>query len=98
MCRVRGFAVVMTSLLICACASLPIQEMSDARQAINAARDAGAEQFAVTAFCEAERLLDVAESALERKDYESSRQAAVEAKKQAVIARGEALAKQGLTE
>ena len=97
MCRRRWLVVVMFSLILSACTSLPIQEMSDARQAISAAQIAGAEFFAINAFREAQRWLDVAENALEQKDYQASRQAAVEAKKQAVMARVEALEKQGLT-
>ncbi|MEM9208926.1 MAG: lipoprotein LipL71, partial [Pseudomonadota bacterium] len=38
----------------------PVQEMSDARQAIAVARDAGAEQIAAAELSEAEALLDSA--------------------------------------
>lgn len=94
----NGFAIVVVVVLLSSCSSLPIQEMSDARQAISAAREARAEIYAPFALSEAERLLDSAEASLILKDYALSQQAAISAKEQAVRARSEALEKQDLAE
>ncbi|MGH8237621.1 MAG: hypothetical protein ACREXP_11450, partial [Steroidobacteraceae bacterium] len=45
-------------LALAACAGAPVQEMSNARQAIRAARDAGAEKAAPQKLNEAEALLN----------------------------------------
>ncbi len=73
------------------CSRLPTQEMSDARQAIAAAREVGAPSFATAEIQNAQRLLDEAQSALEQGDYDRSRERAVAAKKAAVQARKQAL-------
>lgn len=93
-----GFAAVGLLAVLTACANLPIQEMSDARQAIRAARDAGAEIYATDTLETAERLLDTAEDHLASRDYDSSREAAVAAKNEAVRARLLALEQQEGTE
>lgn len=67
-----GFRILATLLLVvlvaatsgCATAP-PVQEMSDARQAIAAAREAGAEELAPDDLAQAEALLDGAEEYLE---------------------------------
>ena len=69
------------------CASAPVQEMSDARQAIEAARAAGADRFAEDLMAEANGLLRQAEVELERGDYRSARRAALTAREQAMTAR-----------
>lgn len=74
------------------CASAPTQEMSDARQAIQAAREAGAQQYAPKALGSAEELLGAAEGAIESRDFDMAREKAVAAKKRAVAARNMALA------
>ncbi len=73
------FAAVVLSAVLTACTSLPIQEMSDARQAISAARDAGAEIYANAALETAERLLDSAEAFLASGKYDRSREDAIAA-------------------
>lgn len=74
--------VLLTSLLVMlgACVSPPVQEMSDARQAIAAARDAGAGQLAADQLGEAEGLLENAERNLEAGVYDLARREAVKAK------------------
>lgn len=74
------------------CATAPTQEMSDARQAIQAARDAGAEKHAPYNLGSAEKLLGEAEEALEQRDYGAAKEEAVKSKKAAVSARNIALA------
>ncbi len=58
------FVVLAVSLTGCATAP-PVQEMSDARQAIAAAREAGAAELAPAELSQAEALLDGAEEYLE---------------------------------
>jgi len=74
------------------CASAPTQEMSDARQAIQAAREAGAEDHAPQALGSAESLLSRAEQAIGGGSYDQAREDAVASKKDAVKARNIALA------
>jgi len=69
MFRVRNplvLAVVLAAALLGACATAPpVQEMSDARQAIAAAREAGAAELAPNELIKAEGLLEGAEDYLE---------------------------------
>ncbi len=74
------------------CATAPTQEMSDARQAIQAARGAGAEKHAPEVLGNAESLLAKAEQFIADSQYEPARADAVAAKKEAVKARNIALA------
>jgi hypothetical protein len=84
----RGWpALIAAILLLSACVTIPIQEMSDARQAIAGAEDAGAERYAAHSLNSAERLMVMAETDLAAKDYTHAREAAIEAKKFALRAR-----------
>ena len=65
----------------------PVQEMSDARQAIAVAREAGAETHATEELLQAERFLDSAEQNLSDQHYAEARRDALEAKSRAVAAR-----------
>jgi hypothetical protein len=73
-------------LLLAACATAPVQEMSDARQAIQAAEEAGAATRAPDALNEAKRLLTSAERKLQREAYASARQDARESRRRAAEA------------
>lgn len=84
--RVRGFLAVAALLLSAACASIPVQEMSDARQAIQAAEEAGAATLAPEPLREAKRLLTSAERKLQREAYTAARLDAREARRQATEA------------
>jgi hypothetical protein len=64
----------------------PVQEMSDARQAIMAARDAGAEEKAPQDLSQAIEHLQSAEAALSDKAYARARRDALEAKERAIVA------------
>ena len=64
----------------------PVQEMSDARQAIAVAREAGASDSAPTDLRAAEDYLDSALRNLSRKEYKLARSDAVEAKNKALAA------------
>lgn len=76
--------------LLCAgaagCAGAPVQEMSNARQAIKAARDAGAERAAPEQFSEARSLLEQAETSLQKGAYDDARRSAIAAKTKATEA------------
>jgi hypothetical protein len=61
----------------------PVQEMSNARQAIRAARDAGAANMSSDALLEAERLLSQAEAQLQSGEYEAARRDAIAARSKA---------------
>lgn len=62
------------------CAGAPVQEMSNARQAIKAARDAGADRVAPRVMSEAQSLLERAESNLQQRHYRDARRAALQAR------------------
>ena len=81
-------------LFVTACAvTPPVQEMSNARQTIQAARDAGAETYADKLLKEAERLLEQASEEIDNKDYFSAKISAHSAQEQAMQARQVALQK-----
>ncbi len=81
-------AAVAAALVAAGCASTPpVQEMSDARQAIMAAEDAGASRFAAAPLSAAHSLLASAEEKLQEKDYRGARSDAVSAHSRAVEAR-----------
>ena len=87
--RIRGIFVV-AALALAACAGAPVQEMSNARQAIRAARDAGADKTAPQKLNEAEALLNRAEDSLERRAYREARRNAIAARDKAAEALGAA--------
>jgi hypothetical protein len=69
------------TLLLAACETAPpVQEMSDARQAITVAREAGAADLAAAELAEAEKYLQNAEEKLDDEEYREARYAALEAK------------------
>ena len=87
--RIPAFLVV-AALALAACAGAPVQEMSNARQAIRAARDAGAERTAPQKLNEAAALLNRAEDSLERRAYRDARRNAIAARDKAAEALGAA--------
>ena len=78
--------MVAALLLAAACESMPVQEMSDARQAIMAAKEAGAEEHAAEALLAAEESLHSAEKYLNSGNYAIARREAVDAKSKAIDA------------
>jgi len=66
--------------------SPPVQEMSDARQAIMAAEAANAEEYAATTLADARRFLDMAEQLIEDEVYGPARMNAVRARNRATRA------------
>lgn len=90
------FRVLMSvCCLVAACTSAPVQEMSDARQAIQAAMEAGASRYSTTQMAEAKSLLQQAETALDQGAYKEARSKAISAKKKAIEARKDSLQNNG---
>jgi PBP1b-binding outer membrane lipoprotein LpoB len=73
--------------LLSGCSSAPVQEMSDARQAITAARQVEAVQYAPDLMQRAIQQLAVAEQALEAGAWKSARTSAMAAREDAIAAR-----------
>jgi len=80
-------AAVLTALLVVAgCQTAPVQEMSDARQAITVAREAGAEEHAADDLKAAVNYLQSAEKFLYKHEYNLARRDALQAKSSALDA------------
>jgi outer membrane murein-binding lipoprotein Lpp len=82
----RIIAVFLGILGLVGCASAPVQEMSDARQAIAAARVAGATEKTSPDFYAAQAAITRAEKHLEAQEYTSARYEAMQAKRHAAAA------------
>jgi hypothetical protein len=83
----RCVTVLMLGMGLTACAGAPVQEMSNARQAIKAARDAaGSAVAAPPSLIEAEQLLIRAETSLQRRAYKQARRDAIAARGKAAEA------------
>lgn len=80
------FAVAILALAACATAP-PVQEMSDARQAIRAAEAVGAAQRSPDALLAAQRSLREAQMQLEAGAYDTARRHALDAWEAAIQAR-----------
>ena len=72
--------------ILSACAGIPVQEMSDARQAIQAAKEAGVEPDSQSNLHKAEQYLEEAKLALEQGEYKKARLNAEAAKMEAIQA------------
>jgi hypothetical protein len=80
-----------TLVALAACETTPpVQEMSDARQAITVAREAGAAEYAAIHLKVAEDYLESAKAALDKGDYHVARRNAKHAKAKALDALHEA--------
>jgi len=67
-------------VVLSACAGAPVQDMSNARQAVAAAQQAGATRTAASEMSKAQQLLQAAQAALDAGDYSSARRNAIEAR------------------
>ena len=76
--------------LLTACGSAPVQEMSEARQAIEAARVAGAEELAPEPYEKAQTHLRTAEEMLDNRHFQKARENAALARDEAISAREKA--------
>ena len=82
----RG-AIILLTLLITSCVvGPPVQEMSDARQAIAAAEESNAATLAPEELNEARRLLEQAETQLRARYYTLAQTTAIQARSRAVEA------------
>jgi hypothetical protein len=80
-------AAMLAALLTAAgCQTAPVQEMSDARQAITVAREAGAEEYAADDLMAAVEYLQSAERFLNDRQYDLARRDALQAKSSALDA------------
>jgi hypothetical protein len=82
----RGVPVVLLLVLSACGSSPPVQEMSDARQAIAVARQAGAQERAAQQLKDAEDLLSRAQQRLSDRAYDEARDNALQAKLKALDA------------
>ena len=80
-------AVLFAGPWLAGCAGMPLQEMSDARQAIRAAEAAGAQKHAPELLAEAQRLVETARQNLHKGEYREARDEAVLARDKAMEAR-----------
>ena len=84
--------LAVSGYVLSACVTAPpVQEMSDARQAIQAAEAVGARTKAPEPYTQAQENIESAESALEAGDYSKAREQALRAKSNALEARSKAL-------
>lgn len=72
-------AALVLMLAMSGCSTAPVQAMSDARQAVQAAARAGAPRYAPADYAAARRWLDDAQFALQGGDYERARSSAAKA-------------------
>jgi len=83
--KTKMIRAIMLLFLLGGCASAPVQEMSDARQAIYAARSVPTE-VTEPSLLRAEKYLRLAEKALHVGDYRDARENAKRAREQALQA------------
>ena len=82
--------VLLGGTQLAGCAGVPVQEMSNARQAVRAAQKAGGAKYAPETMAEAERLLASAKANLKKGDYRPARDEADMAREKAMEARRQA--------
>ena len=80
-------AALLSGAVVSGCAGAPVQEMSNARQAVRAAERAGASKVAPDLLAEANLLLKNAKQHLDQGDYRTARDEAELARTKAVEAR-----------
>jgi hypothetical protein len=79
--------LTLIALVVAGCVTAPpVQEMSDARQAISAAEQANADRVAADTLADARRFLAEAEQQIQQQSYGPARMNAVRAKNRAVLA------------
>lgn len=80
-------AIVVLAAASAGCAGWPVQEMSNARQAISAAQKAGAERYAPDTFAQARKLLSDASASARKGDYRAAHDEAELSREKAIEAR-----------
>ncbi len=84
--KIRTFLLLAICIFAACETAPPVQEMSDARQAIEVAREAGAEKFAAIHLRAAENYLASAEKKLTERAFNQARRDALQAKMKALDA------------
>ncbi len=84
--KIRTFLLLAICIFAACETAPPVQEMSDARQAIEVAREAGAEKFAAIHLRAAENYLASAEKKLTERAFNQARRDAMQAKMKALDA------------
>jgi PBP1b-binding outer membrane lipoprotein LpoB len=84
--RTRVLVVAGWAMALAGCAAAPIQEMSDARQAIEAAVQSGGDQKAAEQMHDARAAMAQAERALKNVQYRRARELAEQARAKAIEA------------
>jgi len=87
--QVRRLILPLMAVLLSSCASAPVQEMSDARQAIDAASKVKAGKFAPKLMLRAKNRLIDAEKALKQGEWKKARKSAINARSDAIAARAQ---------
>ena len=90
----RFFQVMLLASVVACQSTPPVQEMSNARQSIQAAREVQAQVLAPELMIKAEQLLKSASQFLKQGEYRAARDLAIEAQQLAVQARNQALSQQ----
>jgi len=80
-------AIVVLAASAAGCAGWPVQEMSNARQAISAAQKAGAERYAPEPYAESRKLMSDASASARSGDYRAAHDQAELAREKAIEAR-----------
>jgi len=83
---IKVLLIIVFMLSINACASAPVQEMSDARQAIQVAKSVGVDEHTQSNLVQAKKLLKKAEHALHSGEYKEARVNALAARQEALQA------------
>jgi 3'-phosphoadenosine 5'-phosphosulfate (PAPS) 3'-phosphatase len=78
------------ALPLAGCVGAPVQEMSNARQAVRAAQQAGGAKYSPESMAEAERLLKNAKTNQSKGEYRVAREEAEQARDKAMVALREA--------
>jgi uncharacterized membrane protein len=81
---------LLAAMQLAGCAGVPVQEMSNARQAVQAAQKAGGAKYAPETMAEAEKLLASAKANLKKGEYRPARDEAELARDKAMEARRQA--------
>lgn len=85
------FGLIFSAFILCSCVSFPTQELSDARQALEAAEAVGASSLAAIEYQEARILLKDADRFIAEGRYELAKKVAKKAKATAMQARRKAI-------
>lgn len=83
----KYLSIIIVLLIHTGCSQFPVQELSDARQALEAAEDVGAPEYAQDDYITARHLLQEAEYEVDAGEYRDAEDTAIRAKRFALRAR-----------